>query len=241
MAQDKLIGVYKIYCEENDKTYIGSSNNIDKRLKEHLNNLKKNQHKNPNLQRAFNKYGLGTFTFSVVAICPLEERFNLEQYYIDNTEKLFNAARNVVFNKGGEVSEATRLKISEVLKKRCREHGLPPQFKNSGSKYGAVNGKAMSKKVIVLTEEGSIEFESISQASRELGIGRATIVEKVTLGVICKPSRYTKVIVITEQDEVEYPSMKEASIATGYNRRTIRERIVDGKATRTLIKFKYGE
>lgn len=41
-----MSGVYQIYNPINNKRYIGSSINVERRLKEHLRNLKKNTHCN---------------------------------------------------------------------------------------------------------------------------------------------------------------------------------------------------
>ena len=51
-----MSGVYQIYNPINNKRYIGSSINVERRLKEHLRNLKKNTHCNIYLQSAYNKY-----------------------------------------------------------------------------------------------------------------------------------------------------------------------------------------
>lgn len=51
------IGIYQIKNKINGKVYIGQSINIEKRLKRHLNDLRKLKHRNQHLQNAFNKYG----------------------------------------------------------------------------------------------------------------------------------------------------------------------------------------
>lgn len=39
-----MSGIYQIYNPINNKRYIGSSINVERRLKEHLRNLEKNRH-----------------------------------------------------------------------------------------------------------------------------------------------------------------------------------------------------
>jgi group I intron endonuclease len=56
-------GIYKIENIINGKLYIGSSVNIDKRIKRHKNDLIKNKHINCYLQREFNKYGIHSYIF----------------------------------------------------------------------------------------------------------------------------------------------------------------------------------
>lgn len=41
-----MSGIYQIYNPINNKRYIGSSINVERRLKEHLRNLEKNRHCN---------------------------------------------------------------------------------------------------------------------------------------------------------------------------------------------------
>ena len=78
-----MIGIYRIKNKTNDKCYYGSSKNIEKRLKTHLNQLKNKKHINSILQRAWDKYGENNFIFEVVEECKLENLFEVEQKYID--------------------------------------------------------------------------------------------------------------------------------------------------------------
>ena len=58
--------VYKIQCEKDGRFYIGASINSHKRKLEHFNDLRKNKHHNIFLQRAFNKYGEESFSYTVL-------------------------------------------------------------------------------------------------------------------------------------------------------------------------------
>ena len=40
-----MSGIYKIYCKNTNKYYIGQSVNIKNRLNQHMNELKNNKHK----------------------------------------------------------------------------------------------------------------------------------------------------------------------------------------------------
>jgi len=60
------VGIYKIINKINDKYYVGSSINIKNRWYHHINKLRKNEHHNPHLQSAWNKYGESNFNFIVV-------------------------------------------------------------------------------------------------------------------------------------------------------------------------------
>ena len=78
-----MIGIYRIKNLINGKCYYGSSKQIKKRWKTHLNQLRNQKHVNFILQSAWNKYGEDNFIFEIVEECKLEKLFETEQKYID--------------------------------------------------------------------------------------------------------------------------------------------------------------
>lgn len=78
-----MIGIYRIKNKINEKCYYGSSKDIEKRWKTHLNQLRNKKHINSILQNAWNKYGEDNFIFEIVEECELEILFDTEQKYID--------------------------------------------------------------------------------------------------------------------------------------------------------------
>ena len=63
-----LSGVYRITCLANNKNYIGSSDNIMRRLKTHERELEQGSHNNRRGQHDYDKYGSGFFEFRVVFV-----------------------------------------------------------------------------------------------------------------------------------------------------------------------------
>ena len=61
-----ICGIYMIKCLANDKTYIGRSNDVMRRLKTHKRELKNGSHNNLLLQHEYTKYGVNNFVFKVV-------------------------------------------------------------------------------------------------------------------------------------------------------------------------------
>ena len=84
-------GIYKIQNNVNNKIYIGSSNNLIRRQKEHFRLLRQNKNKSLILQRAVNKYGIENFSFEILAYCPIEYQFKLEQWFVDNLKPAYNS------------------------------------------------------------------------------------------------------------------------------------------------------
>lgn len=84
-----MIGIYKITNIINGKSYIGLSNNILRRKKEHFSNYIQPSELNKTLYRAFEKYGKENFTFEILEECQKEELSEKEKFWIDyyNTYK----------------------------------------------------------------------------------------------------------------------------------------------------------
>lgn len=115
-------GVYCITNTENNKIYIGSTlDSFRIRWRKHIQKLRNNTHPNSHLQNAFNKYGENKFQFSIIEI-------------IDNDDEILEKEKEYIRNKGccdrllgyniesdpfkREVSEETKQKISETLKRK---------------------------------------------------------------------------------------------------------------------------
>lgn len=110
-------GIYKIENKINNKKYIGSSIDVEKRLKKHLIMLKGEYHDNIYLQKSFNKYGEDNFTLKIIEECNHSELVDKENYYINlhksNISKfgynlaLVNNDRRNIFN------DETKIKMSK--------------------------------------------------------------------------------------------------------------------------------
>ena len=104
--------------------YIGSSINIEIRLKHHFRELKNNRHKNRHLQNAFNKREAECFSGEVVEFCLPEELLEREQLYIDlYKDSAYNLSSTAENTLGVRYSEEAKQKISIATK------GRPSQFK----------------------------------------------------------------------------------------------------------------
>lgn len=79
-----MCGIYKITNLINNKNYIGQSVNIEKRWQRHKNDANNplSQGYNYPLYKAFRKYGVDNFEFSIVELCSPEELNDKEIYYI---------------------------------------------------------------------------------------------------------------------------------------------------------------
>lgn len=112
--------VYKISNKLNGKCYIGqTSQKTIHRLQEHKSTLRSNTHRNPHLQKAWNKYGEEAFEFIIIQNCNSVEELNgVEDKLI---KELNTIHRDFGYNirSGGDnspMAEETKLKISQAKK-----------------------------------------------------------------------------------------------------------------------------
>lgn len=85
-------GIYKIENIKNNKKYIGSSKNIEKRFRGHKKNLETGKHHSIKLQRAWNKTkNKNIFSFEVIEeVKDIKNLKKREQYYIDLYDAYYN-------------------------------------------------------------------------------------------------------------------------------------------------------
>lgn len=125
-----MIGIYKITNTITGKIYIGSSINVEYRIKQHFKCLRGNYHRNNHLQFSFNKYGENAFIWEVVCQCNKDYLLENETNYILKYKAFDrNVGYNILINAehsrlGVKHSQETKNKISEKQKgkKLTKEH-----------------------------------------------------------------------------------------------------------------------
>ncbi len=122
--QDKIMscpGIYSIVNKHNNRHYIGSTKQLMERYRDgHLCPLRKGEHHNIHLQRAFYKYGEEAFIFQVLEVCSVDKLIEREQAWFELTgccdRKI---GYNIVPRADRKAcSEETKAKISAKLKGR---------------------------------------------------------------------------------------------------------------------------
>lgn len=174
-------GVYLITCTVNKRRYIGSSCTIQVRWKQHAADLRGQRHHNIHLQRAWDKHGADAFDFGVLEECSEGALLEREQHWMDKERPEFNIARDVTAttrglaltpahkakigraSKGRAVSSETRIRLSEMMKKRLpisqetrrkigeankgRTHTPESKLKMSISRMGRVVSEETRRKI----------------------------------------------------------------------------------------------
>jgi|SRR6266571_50468 len=89
-------GIYRIIHIASGKSYIGSALNLRKRRNKHFQDLRRNVHHSPTLQRAWNKYGEASFTFEILELVLLPELLTArEQYYFSKLRPFGSRGYNI--------------------------------------------------------------------------------------------------------------------------------------------------
>ncbi len=92
VKEAESIFIYKIKNLVNNKIYIGSTTDPERRKKEHFGSATWNvQSYNYPLQKAIRKYGKENFIFSIVEKCDIESCPERERYYIEYYNSLTNS------------------------------------------------------------------------------------------------------------------------------------------------------
>lgn len=107
-------GIYLIVNLINGKFYVGSTQNLELRQRQHFNLLRKNKHPNCHLQRSFNKHGEKAFTFRIFLKCQKEKLIPLEQRVIDGSNPEYNIHRLAGRTAGRKASPETIEKLRKA-------------------------------------------------------------------------------------------------------------------------------
>lgn len=118
-----MTGIYSIYNTVSNKTYIGSSTNIQNRWRDHASTLQSRTHDNKHLTNSWHKYGCTKFRFQILELCDEVNLLTLEQAYINEhvtkfgRDSLYNI--NLVTTKppsfaGCTHTEESKFKMSEA-------------------------------------------------------------------------------------------------------------------------------
>jgi len=146
-------GVYLIKNRFNNKVYVGSSENVRKRIIGHLSDLRSNRHHSKHLQKSWNKYNNSNFSVHILEYTTIDCLLKREKYWLDfylsyNKNYGYNLCKFPENTKGRKHSEETKLKISNNRK------GLTIGDKNPF--YGKKHTKEFLNKI---SEERKITYK----------------------------------------------------------------------------------
>ena len=166
-------GIYKIVNQVNNKCYIGSTNDLDRRKKEHFRLLKQGKSHSVVLQRAVDKYGIDNFVYEVLCCCKEDYLYGIEQFFVDKLCPEYNQCLEIVScPKGYKHTKETKQRFAQLAKER---HKNIPEF---GFK------KAIEK----LDENDNVikYYNSLKEYAEEHNCSIASVSKALSKGHKCK-------------------------------------------------------
>lgn len=163
-------GIYKITNNITGNFYIGSSNNIFRRFREHKNvafNIKSKNYKYP-IYRAIRKYGIDNFKFEVLEKLNEEtDLINREKYWFNKLKPYYNQIEPVKtpgFHKNH--TDETKDKISRNNCKYWQGKKLPENMIKS-----IIEGNKIKRKQIIMKDKNNnvlMKFDGYCNALKYL-------------------------------------------------------------------------
>jgi hypothetical protein len=145
--------VYRIFNTINSKSYIGITNNLKRRIRDHIRYSINEYHIKNYIHKALLKYGINNFQIEVLCTCETHEELNEREVYYINLFETFNKEKGYNLTLGGNreiPNEETIIKkINSSKKTKVAQYNLQGELINT--------------------------FSSIKEASRILGIDDSSI------------------------------------------------------------------
>jgi hypothetical protein len=151
--------------------YIGSSVNLNKRLREYLNINYLEQNLSMGICRALLKYGYSNFQFEILEYCECSKCLEREDYYLNLLNPEYNVSRKAGAPMYGRLhsEESKKKKYRKQLKKKGENHHFC-----IGRPKGAGKAAKMLEVFDIDTRVTTL-YESISAAGRALSIPQRCI------------------------------------------------------------------
>lgn len=217
--------VYRIVCSVNGKCYVGQTRHSKNRKLQHFRKLKKNEHGNPHLQSAYNKYGASAFYFEVLedglspdGIC---ER---EVWWIAHFDSYHNGFNMTL---GGDDRSG--------IIKPCAWNGVEYPSQKAAAKAVGITTHAMHSRLIrgytcdadmprdKPTIWNGILYPTITEASKAIGVSKESLSKWLRNGWTCDLDRATVL-----WNRIPYLNIAEAARANGVSFECMRDRLSRG-------------
>ena len=132
----KISGVYSIIHRDTGMIYVGSSNDMNKRIGRHLSDAREGGPNRP-LYRAIRMFGAGAFDFEVLELCEKEKNIERENFYIALFDSASIAGLNVM-NKAAAPNFGYKPSASSIERNRLAQLGKK-RSPETCAKIGAIN------------------------------------------------------------------------------------------------------
>lgn len=163
-----MIGyVYRITNIQTQKTYVGITEDFERRKRKHIKELKNNIHHSPKLQKAWNYWGENNFEWTVreVQINQYDDLYDIEKEEIKKYNS-YNDGYNC--NSGGRISDwKQKVKNEDIVKYLCIQWKYGDGYgKTCEQIFGWSIGTASAAKRKVRFIDANILFEKLTEEEK---------------------------------------------------------------------------
>ena len=193
-----MIGyIYQIENLITHESYIGQTIDFQRRIKTHINKLRRGAHENPKLQNAWNKYGEQEFHFRKWEF-EIQEETDLDKLECEYIKK-YNSLENGynLIPGGGKPPNHQKVKDEDIINFLCIQKIFGDGYGKTCEQYfGWAKGTASAAKRKVRYIAANLEFENLSEQEikdkaeksfREMRIDELALTRQLTQGG-CKKS-----------------------------------------------------
>ena len=207
--------IYRWINNINKKTYIGSSVNLNQRLYKYYSVKHLHKYKTP-IHNALLKYGYSNFNLEILEYCEKKDSLLREQFYFDLLKPDYNILKIAgssigfkhsektldMFRNKGKASEETRKNLSlsakgrvltEADKKKISISSLGKKLSaETRAKISATVSTLIGVSVIVknITTNSEIEYSTLTEAAKAIGVSRTAVKKAVVSNNIFKQRYY---------------------------------------------------
>lgn len=227
--------VYMVLNVKNNKMYIGSTVNYEKRYRSHINGLRGLYHDNKKMEKEFHEFGEESFKFRVLCVTKSkEERFGIEESIIQ-TLKTYEHGYNLTMDGRGKyiLSDETREKMrnntlgesnpfygkkhTEETRKILSQHAS----KRTGEK-NSFYGRTHSKETLEKISDSFNKLKESGWESPQKGVPKSA--EAIHNNLMAQPKRKT-----VHAEGTVYPSISACARDLGVVNTTVKNRIKSDK------------
>jgi len=189
-----LAGIYALYWQEQDLVYIGQSQNIKERFKEHLRKMRNNTHTNYKVQNTYDSYGEPNL--EIIELTTLDTLNDLEVYW---TKEFNSIAKGLNIVEAGQVgygpysnySKYSKLQILKIFRELCSRSSFI-SFKVLGERHNVsistIKDIHSGKSHIWLKDRYPILYSRMKSYQKHRYINRQNLrTHKVEIPIILSP------------------------------------------------------
>lgn len=156
--------IYRITNIQTQKTYVGITEDFERRKRKHIKELNSNTHHSPKLQNAWNYWGENNFEWTVreIQINQYDDLYDIEIAEIEKYNS-YNDGYNC--NSGGRISDwKQKVKNEDIIKFLCIQWKYGDGYgKTCEQIFGWSKGTASAAKRKIRFIDANIAFENLTE------------------------------------------------------------------------------